>query len=81
MALGTFRALVFMGVTGGNGEAILQISPQPVQTVMKGSQGLRAIWLLRGKGNGVRRGEEITPMDLQKGNLQGQGSELTLWMF
>lgn len=58
MASGTFRALVFMGVTGGNGEAILQISPQPVQTVMKGSQGLKAIWLLRGKGNGVRGGGE-----------------------
>lgn len=70
MANSGIKHLSCFGLYGGdrekNGEEILQIRPQPVQTVMKGSQGLKAIWLSRVKGTLCPKQEEGTPMHLHR---------------
>lgn len=58
---------------GENGGGILQISPQPVQRVMKASQGLKAIWLSRVKGTLCPEQEEGSPRHLQRVTCEARG--------
>lgn len=79
VALGTFHALVFMGVTGG-GEWRSNPTNQPPACSVGNERVPRTEGNLafRRKGKRGESGEEITPMNLQRRNPQGWRSELTL---
>lgn len=77
MANSGIKYLSCFGLYGGLGKKMEKNSAnQPDQTVMKGSQGLKAIWLSRVKGTLCPKQEEGSPKHLHR----GWGSELTLWL-